>query len=926
MAVRGQEVEILTGGTDSRTPSNDTFVLNMLRRRGAWEVRDGFGQVSQYSSTVSMPAMNTITPDASDDFGIETHLGSHIMETNQGHLQIISVFTARVATGNIAGIDVNGSRVKPNNDHRRIYVVQIDDLTDNTRWEEALYRHTSRNHSDISASKLVQDHFGIPMSQWHGHYETHADVDRQAWVGVGKEGSVFFHEFRDALFFGNEDVGLWSYYPTHFRDGRYRRHAYVSTYGFQEWGTPYSESSRIQEVTFVPGFARNYPYFTNADLPDFVDMTSVGPIAVYGAGRRIYFSDPERPASIVDVNFQSVPSENEIVALEEQHGNILIFTEKETFVYRFPGNTLTQSGGQFTQISNNIGCIGPSTVMKVEGNVVWADKNSIYSTTGNFTIQNIGEPVERFFTDFMTNPLTSFYTDSGTTVTTNTQPTTALQVDTLGANMAYCPRYGAVLFTFPGNNASLVMSSGEWSIWTNESIAFVSGGSPQVGLTRFITNPWIVANQDRIFMVGSADRQLIDDDAPTNVDVFSKSYYLLEYGRGGAIDRSVDDEDYRRPTGYYNFDASLGVAPTPGTFWNFGEPFRLDQGYKFRGTHPILGAGDEVYLVPVSLVVPEANFGGLGIQGVQAEFSFDTTNWAHIATAGGTDVDFILPSERTLTEAGWGYNAGVPGTRVQVIGSSLFMDFSSVPAGAINITPERDVLLMWLPFRKTTAANSTFGLNLQPVTNHPTVTSTAPVTIRALTRIWRQSYIGTGDARRQNSVAQPVDWAYKSAHVGIDGDALVKARGLFTRLLSRGPGVPSDFALEDWNFGLYNTLLSADRKGWMSQVIDYAGSNADAIDDIVSKSTIRTRVNASGALVTKVFEGSLTYGASGATTGNYLIDDEETSIIATSDSVKGSMFSYMLFGHIQIKSQKIKIESAKALIRVLGDGRRRKGH
>ena len=64
MAVIGQEVEVLQGGTDSRTPSNASFVLNMLRRRGAWEVRDGFGQVSQYSTTISMPVMPGTIPSA----------------------------------------------------------------------------------------------------------------------------------------------------------------------------------------------------------------------------------------------------------------------------------------------------------------------------------------------------------------------------------------------------------------------------------------------------------------------------------------------------------------------------------------------------------------------------------------------------------------------------------------------------------------------------------------------------------------------------------------------------------------------------------------------------------------------------------------------------------------------------------------------
>ena len=118
MAVIGQEVEVLQGGTDSRTPSNASFVLNMLRRRGAWEVRDGFGQVSQYSTTISMPAMGGSVPGPSSDFGIQKHIGSHVFETNQGHIQVLSIFTALVATANSSSVTTAGTIVKPNNLHQ----------------------------------------------------------------------------------------------------------------------------------------------------------------------------------------------------------------------------------------------------------------------------------------------------------------------------------------------------------------------------------------------------------------------------------------------------------------------------------------------------------------------------------------------------------------------------------------------------------------------------------------------------------------------------------------------------------------------------------------------------------------------------------------------------------------------------------------
>ena len=47
-------------------------------------------------------------------------------------------------------------------------------------------------------------------------------------------------------------------------------------------------------------------------------------------------------------------------------------------------------------------------------------------------------------------------------------------------------------------------------------------------------------------------------------------------------------------------------------------------------------------------------------------------------------------------------------------------------------------------------------------------------------------------------------------------------------------------------------------------------------------------------------------------------------MLAISDSVRGEKVSYMLWGHLQNKAEKVVIYSAKVVIRILG-GVRRKG-
>ena len=123
----------------------------------------------------------------------------------------------------------------------------------------------------------------------------------------------------------------------------------------------------------------------------------------------------------------------------------------------------------------------------------------------------------------------------------------------------------------------------------------------------------------------------------------------------------------------------------------------------------------------------------------------------------------------------------------------------------------------------------------------------------------------------------------------------------------------------------------------MSQVIDTATSGAPgaeqpALDLLTNKNTTRTRVrDVAGNMQLKNFVAAtaaagLHYGTAGVAGGDYIIDDQEVSIVATSDGVKGNSFSYMVFGHVQNRAQALKLESVLAQLRVVGGSRRRFGH
>jgi len=923
MAVDSNEVEILETGTDNRIPSNSSFALNMTWRRGAWEVRDGFGQVTQRTSSFGLPFPSKDTKG----WGISGHLGSKIVETNFGHTQIISVFSARVNTSNTQS---NGSTpYVVNNSYETAIVVHVDDITDGTHWEEALYQHTSINDRPPATTQLVGQSRGILMAYIHGNYETGRDKNRQAWIKGDTDKPLFFEEFRDAVIFGNEDIGTWVYYPTHYRRPKTDRSVQVDTHDKLEAIGKYCESSRIRQLTFTSGIALGYSYFTNSTLPNFSAAVSSGSAMVYGSGRTLFFSDPELPASIIDANFVSVPCEGTITALAEQLGNIYVYTQKETFVYRIPSGTSILSGGQFTKISDSVGCVGPSATVKAENRVFWISSNGIYSTTGNFLVEETGAPVQRFFTDYMTNPLTAYYPQSGTWTNTNQQAQTTLQADLSGAHITYCNKYDCVVAMFPNNNASLVLCSGKWSVWTYESVAFAPGSVAQAGVTQYIEQPWMVATPTDMFIVGSPDQQVISTLGGGIGSVRTNSYYILQYGRGGAIDRSVDDEDERKPVGYYEYDTTIAAAASANTSLTYKEPISLSQGYKFPGAQPALTDTDEVYLVPVTAIL-SSSLANTGVTEWVSHITFNNTNFEPITTAvGGIEVDFYVPAERLGSAAGYAKGAGAVGHRVQlnaVGGNTIYIEFDQVPAGSqpINLTPNRETPLLYLPFKKILTGPSSY-INIEPVAGQQSFTD-GVVTTNPIVHSWRNLSVGTALSRYENNVASPVDFAYKSGHIGMGDNKTLMSRGLYTMMLSRGDGLATDKLVQGFDAGLYNTLVGADRKGWMSQIIDYAGANANAISRIVDKSSIRTRIiGASGFLATKTFGSEARYGSSGTAEGNYLVDDEEVSLISTSDSCKGSSFSYMIFGHIQIRSQKVKLQSSKAAFRQTA-GRRRYGH
>ena len=104
-----------------------------------------------------------------------------------------------------------------------------------------------------------------------------------------------------------------------------------------------------------------------------------------------------------------------------------------------------------------------------------------------------------------------------------------------------------------------------------------------------------------------------------------------------------------------------------------------------------------------------------------------------------------------------------------------------------------------------------------------------------------------------------------------------------------------------------------------------------SVTNVVGKNTLRTRYarNTSTALTTNTFNtaNGPIYGTPGAAMGTNrpeIVADEEIGQLAVSDSVRGQSFTYTMWGSLQNKAERVILESARAVMRILG-GKKRRG-
>jgi hypothetical protein len=995
VANRGPEVELLRGGTSLDAPSKGSVVLNMSRRQNAWEVRKGFGQLAQIDTLMSgwMLSGSATEPAWRLDNGYRRVVGSSLIKTKQGNRQIVTVIASSVRVGAVVA--------DPRSIVESTYHVSIYDVDTGGRWEEPVYRHTSEITPPVLADAattytgdVVQIGNDSNITNHHGAFETTQSKDYASFTRSSLDEDslkqVWFSEINDILYFGNEDIGLCAYLPVSLRKMRRRqlntqyrgtRTGAVSgaskAYGHGA-APPYSECSFIKRVPAgEPSSvkAASYAYLDGAAFPKPAVGCRAGGALVLATGANIYVTDGGFPGSIKALNAFVLATDQAVTAMAFLSGNLYAFTKSETWLIQLsPGAVSTL--GRTIKVSDGVGCSGPGAIVKKRNSICWSDSRGVYQMTGVAKLERISDPIEPFFTDELSSPLNNYFTDNGHVDATQVHaddgwptPRSFYRHSSDMVTAAYNEKLSATMFSFPALNAMVVYTGGQWAVWPLESIAKEEGTTPRVGALDNIKRPMVMADETDVFVTCGIERQLMNSGtaAGPQYDGYNNSICHLRYGRGGGVDRSVEDEDYR--TGFGAYVHTEAAAPggsdekaIDGGFY-FHEPIPIEPGRVFPGT-PAVTADTPAYWIPVEMVKPYESIPSGGpatfptlVNKIALKFTFDNTHWEPIFehTANGI-VNAMFPSERAPSIRGYGHwdsgtaSAGTDEFRVYQGGTinpagnefRIYWDgAASAPAGYstepnMNAAPFRRNRLFYIPMKRKAGAavnNYTVGFGIQIVLAHITDARSKLVTMGSY--VWTGAFVGNNRIA-DNSKAQPVDWAYKSAQIGMDDDNQHKARGTYTRMLSHGSAAPEDRVSPNWPVGIYNTVVASDFKGWVSQIVDVAPTQTDAakaVSQVLDTETLRTRYLGSSALSTKVFSANSTgdhvqYGnknATGTLADTYLVDDEEVDVIAMSNSVKGGHITYMVWGMIRNKAERLVLESVKAVVRKMG-GRRRDGH
>jgi len=952
MAANRPEVDIVVDGTELKDPiNNQTFIQNLYKNRGLWESREGFGTIAEINGMLNaLDCSGSAGGSLSADkvYGLEECLGAYAFQTEFGHDQIISIFYARSNTGNIYNSE---------SDKVYHYVVVIYDATTNNYWFETLYKHTGEQTEPLQVS-----------AYYKGYYETRNYGTEFQGTELAKPLNFFFRDYLGKLYFGNKQ-GIWVYNPASFIDNRYKQVNYINIRNElnDQQSNHYSETSLITPIVFVDGlFAEDqaYSYISGNDVFDYVDIDTINGRLIYAAGKTIYFSDIGNPNAVIGQNsFTFWEMTGNITAIQYLNDNIIVWSASQTFLYQ-PSQGVLLSAGRAIRIHDEIGCLSPNAVLFRENVVYWVDANGVYVTTNGLQLEELSGPIKRFFQYETINPLIHYFTQNGFADPNTGSPDFVYRAEKNFTNihLDYDQINEQLFVVFPMLDIAWVYKNG-WYLW-NFSTIVESETDPETEIITYKTGrkvqcdkPWFSSTQTKTHIVGGKreyDMYCVGGNGETgyvetNVGTYT-SFRIFEWKRGGAQDGSTYDYiEGRRFAGFYRQLRTKNQMTIQPSITTYFDPVERFGGWLNADKADFYYEADDMWLLPIRIKPDQVSAFATtnGIKRYQLSFIIDRTRWRPVYWDNnvGNSIYFILPTERCDDYTGYSPNAPAALSGVTFdLASGLItikFDVAAVAAGNlsqgwINIRGQNKHDLIYIPLQKVNRNRNALGVGIKPPTTN-IITQLVSSTFLSTNAMGTDVTITDGDVFDWNpgwfqyvseeERTQGIDWVYKSAQIGMEDTAQLKARGSYSLISTTGEGEQ----ITPWYLGVWNSVAGSDYKDYVSQNIDFVGQPAVREDlfAINNIDPVRTRYENILGLKERYFADNLPAGAiygdaTAPSTGNYYVDTQEVDTIATSDSVRGESVSYTFFGFLQDKANKLLIRNIKIALQAVA-GRRRRG-
>lgn len=545
-----------TKGMDLRSLSKQVgspFLQNVLSRNGDFQVRPGFGLVRAYDTTLNNGRTLQVSP-ALGTFALGAPVAVQTIRTSWGSDQIVTVHPVRGYNGNLRTTNAFSEESAlggPRGFVMSSVAVVVHDLESDQHFEFVLHQ---------------QDVLGEDLMRHFPHYATRFDVDHTRWLTTQRTPEwALIVPFEGAVIIAIDGCGLWCYRPvdTPVLPDRKGNSLNITTSSMYALG----EVAALSPLNLTDGvlIAKEQTYLTSSEFGQPVAMGTYDNRMIYAIGNSLYFSDLYQPNAILAENIEVCPFPDPVTVVQNVRGTLFVCSAKQSWVYQPSGGTVTLQGGSWTMLSGAAGCVNNRAFALADQGLFFVEDSGVYSYAGGVVLQQISEPVDRLWTDSasLQMALTDYYTATGQTTLLDDQLPARVDVraETPGARCHWNQERGMLFVTL--NSVTLAYTVGfGWSVWYFASHA---GWNDEAYGIATIDHPHLTSSGQRLFLVGGIDNVGYSDSA-ISAGFAAQSCYLLELGRGGAIDRSTAIDPAIRDayslalTGYWTTGSALRVT------------------------------------------------------------------------------------------------------------------------------------------------------------------------------------------------------------------------------------------------------------------------------------------------------------------------------------------------------------------------------